>query len=231
MTGPSEIQTRIDVDRPWTRAWTVQETEVTDVNGRAEQVEAALRCFAPVVRPLALSLDRGWREPDTGLLARGADPEPPIAIVVAEELQKLGAVFRPTVAEPPVPTSVRELNPKAVRAFLGQHIGEVSDHGQADWRSLETLATAVAVSAPSVVVQGRVVQGRGRGDETWVGGPLASEGFGGWAPLALRFDAEDPRVRLDLRVFWTRWTEVGTEEHAGLMAAIDELERSGWATE
>lgn len=231
MTMTSTLQkTRVDADRPWVASFTAPETDIADVAGRCAQVEASLTALVPIVRPLAISVDRCFRELDTGLPARGVDPGPPIAML-AGDLARFGAVLRPAQAAAPTPTLRDALNPAVVREWLQ---GLSRDHGlagPADWRRLETLAVQVKTEAEHVELTGlsRTLDAVRDGREGWVAGPVDNHGFGRWPPIALRWSADYGRVSLEISVHWMRWAEPGTPEQILLTTSIADLESRGWS--
>lgn len=223
-------KTRIDADRPWVVSLTAPETEVADVAGRRAQVEASLTALAPIVRPLALSVDRCFRELDTGLPAREIEPQPLTAALVGD-LARFGALLRAAQASPPQPSLRDTLNPAIVGAWLEGLCAARESAGIADWRSLHTLAVQVRTEADHVELTGlsRTLTAVREGRSGWVAGPIDEHGFGRWPPMTLRWSAEYGRVSLELSVHWMRWAEPGTKEQGQLQSALAALESSGWA--
>lgn len=230
MTMTSTLhKTRIEADRPWTVMFLAPETAIADVSGRCAQVEACLSALAPAVRPLALSMQRCWRELDTGLLARGVDPEPALAMLVGE-LDRFGAVLRPAYAEPPTPALRGALTPSVVRAWLGGLSATKGPAGITDWCTLESLAVRVSTPADRLELTGlsRTLDAVRDGRDTWVAGPVDNHGFGQWAPIHLRWSAESARVSLEVSVHWMRWAESGNPEQTRLAGALAAVEQAGW---
>ncbi len=222
-------KTRIDADRPWVVSFTAPETEVADVAGRRAQVEASLTALAPIVRPLAISVDRCFRQLDTGLPAREIEPQPSTAGLVGD-LARFGAVLRAAQASPPKPSLRDALSPAIVGAWLDSLCATREAAGIADWRSLDTLAVQVRTEADQVELTGlsRTLTAVREGRGGWVAGPVDEHGFGRWAPMALRWSAEYGRISLELSVHWMRWAEPGTKEQDMLQSALAVLESSGW---
>lgn len=230
MTMTSTLQkTRIDADRPWVARLLAPETEVADVAARRAQVEASLTALAPIVRPLALSVDRCFRELDTGLPARGLEPQPSTAAIVGD-LARFGAVLRAAQGSPPKPALRDALKPAVVHAWLDGLCAARASAGVADWRALEALAVQVRTEADHVELTGlsRTLAAVREGRAGWVAGPIDQQGFGQWAPMRLQWSAEYGRVELQLTVHWMRWAEPGTEEQGMLQSALASLESRGW---
>ncbi len=222
-----DMSHRID-ERGWWLNLAAPLTEPEARTARLDQVEAALTALAPVTLPLAVEVERCWRELDTGLPSP-QPPEPPIRILASSHLP-LGVTFRSTVAAPPVIEQRPALDAPAVRAWLAEDPGQRDGH-LLDWCSLRTLAVSVRAAEPLTSLHlaqlGEPIAASAPGH---FAGPPGERGFSRWPPLALQLTAED-RVRFRLVVYWSLWSHEGRTERAWLEDAVARLVRAGWTRE
>ena len=222
------IGTQRIVERGWWTSMYAPETPPADRAARIAQLDAALATLAPVFRPLALEVEMGWRELDTGLPAPES-LDAPLHLLVLEGAP--GRVtLRPTVLQPPPPSLVPALDGAAIAACLSD--GEPPTPGLLlDW--MEVRSIAAAVRADERVRELRL-EALARSvlayEPHWFAGPVGEHGYEVWPPASLRVTAQD-RVRLTLVVYWSSWLQPGTGERARVEAAIGRLEGLGWRKE
>ena len=219
------------VERGWFAALVAPDAPAAARQERLLQVERALAAFAPVFRPLALQIERCWRDLDIGLPSRSADPDP-YCCILASTAAAMRAVVRPTIGAAPPPRVVSELDHDSIAACLRETAAPApAPNLLLDWRSIRTIAAAVrsfdALEEFVLRPAGMVVRAFEPG---WFAGPLGATGFEVVPPAELVFQAED-RVTLTVNVYWSRWRFVGTPERAAFERAIAELEGAGWRRE
>ena len=222
------IGTQRIVERGWSTSLSAPETAPTDRGARLAQLGAALTALAPVFRPLAIEVEMGWREEDTGLPSPSSLDAP--LHLLAREGAERHVTLRPTVLHPPPPRLVPALDSAAVAACLTD--GEPPEPGLVlDW--IEVRSVAAAVRSESGVEQLRI-EGLGRAisayEPHWFAGPVGEHGYEVWPPGVLRIRAED-RLRLTLVLYWSEWLRPGTPERASVEAAIGRLREGGWREE
>jgi hypothetical protein len=224
------METQDLVERGWLATLAAPELEASDRAGRLDQAERAFLAFAPVLRPLALEVERCWRAIDLGLPSRGAYPDPAWCILTSSDAPA-DVVAKPTVASPPPPRPVPRLDRAAIAECLRDGEPPPDPSLLLDWRSIQTIAAAVRALRPLPELRlrpaGRTIRAYEPG---WFAGPLGATGFEAWPPAELILRAED-RVVLTLNVYWSGWRSAGTPERAAFEAGIGELERAGWRRE
>jgi hypothetical protein len=201
------------------------ERPAADRAGRVEQAEHALGAFAPVFRPLALEIERCWREIDVGLPSRTIEPQPPFCMLAASSSLPR-ATARPTIASPPPFRVVPRLDGTAIASCL--EAGAPPDPNLLlDWCSIQTIAAAVRALRPlesfKLHPSGKTIRPY---EPDWFAGPPGTTGFDVWPPAKLVLRAED-RVVLTVNVYWSGW-RIGTPESAAFETGIAELESAGW---
>jgi hypothetical protein len=222
------IGTQRIIERGWWTSMSAPETAPADRTARIGQLDTVLTALAPVFRPLALEVELGWRELDTGLPSPSS-LDAPLHLLVLEGAQR-GVTLRPTVVQPPPPRPVAALDGAAVAACLSD--GEPPEPGLLlDW--VEVRSVAAAVRAAESVQELRFEE-LGRAitpyEPHWFAGPVGEHGYEVWPPGLLRVTAQD-RVRFTLVVYWSRWLQPGTGERARVEAAIRRLQSLGWEKE
>ncbi|MFZ5445211.1 MAG: hypothetical protein ACOZQL_34795 [Myxococcota bacterium] len=222
----SEIDPQDLIERGWLASLLAPPTRPEDRDARLGQLEEAFTALAPVFRPLALEVERCWRELDPGLPSRDATPQP-VCRLVTSLAASSPVVPRPTIANPPSMEIVAALDRRALTACL-EDPSPTPPGVLLDWRVIRTIAAAVRSFAPGeeflLRPAGKVVRALEPG---WFAGPLGTSGFEGWPPAQVIFVAED-RVELALHVHWSRWRVPESPERSAFEHALTTLEDRGW---
>ncbi|MCK6545945.1 hypothetical protein L6R52_08755 [Myxococcota bacterium] len=216
------------VERSSFAALTAPETAPADRDARLEQVSRVFSAFAHVLEPLALEVERCFRELDVGLPSRAWSPNPACGILTLRELPP-DVVVVPTIAAPPPATVVDAIDRDAIAALLR---GDAPDANVLlDWCSIRTLAVSVYTPRPLDALHlrphGRTVHAHAPG---WFAGPVGAVGFDRNPPaeLALRCEA---RVTATVEIAWSGWRFDGSLERQAFESACAALVRAGWSRE
>lgn len=221
------LRTSID-DAGWEYRLVAPPFEGDEREARLDHLRALFAAFAPVVRPLVVQVEYGWRETDTAMASKSQVTAPYRLVAEASLPPHVKAI--PTMAvEPPV-EPVPRLDPDVLRAVAASRRGEQPGESL-DWFGVRTLAVAVradeSVNELSMPELGSPVPAFEPG---WFAGPSCawSASYGAIPPATIEARTDYGYVELALTVHWKPWAEAKQPGYEGIRAALAELRAQGW---